>query len=299
MLGTTAKRILLSVHILLNSIWIGGLAAMLFLTFASERVESGQQLYGANLTVFLIHDAVVMNVGIGVIVTSLLFSLFTKWGFFDFYWVIVKWIGLLVMFGVITFLLSPAVNGMVALSDLEGIRALDNPTYLQYQRETTLYGSILLLLLLAVICVSVFKPWGPRKRQFGTSRRTVLLSGVGSGFVIIGVLAFQFAQLQEYRNMLIENVNFEKIPDGTYIGAADLGFEFRVAVSIKNHLVSDFRVLENYSSVYAKLAEGVAKKVLNEQSLNVRAVTGATTTSKCLLKAAENALVEVQTMQER
>jgi uncharacterized protein with FMN-binding domain len=289
MLGTTGKRILLSIHILLNSIWIGGLAAMLFLTLARERVERGQQLYGTNLTVFLIHDAVVMNVGVGVVVTALLFSLFTKWGFFDFYWVIGKWIGLLVMFGVITFLLAPAVNGMVALSDLEGIHALDNPSYLQYQSETTLHSSILLLLLLFLIGLSVFKPWGPRKKQFATSRKTVLASGIGLGVVVIGAIAFQFVQLQEYRNMRIADVNLEKIADGTYVGAADFGFDFKVEVSVENHRISHIRVLENYNSVYARLAEGVTKKVLATQTLNVRAVTGATTTSKCLLKAMENA----------
>ena len=63
-------------------------------------------------------------------------------------------------------------------------------------------------------------------------------------------------------------------------------------VLVKNHSIESIKVLQNGTSEYAHKAEGVLQKVLSAQSLKVDVVTGATTTSKALLKATENALIE-------
>jgi uncharacterized protein with FMN-binding domain len=61
-------------------------------------------------------------------------------------------------------------------------------------------------------------------------------------------------------------------------------------VSIKGHSIDNITILKNRDSIYAKEAETVIDRVLYSQSLNVDAVSGATTTSKALLKAVEGAL---------
>jgi uncharacterized protein with FMN-binding domain len=90
--------------------------------------------------------------------------------------------------------------------------------------------------------------------------------------------------------MPIKDIDLAGISDGTYIGEANYGFNYVVEVAIKDHNIDRINIVENYSSVYAKLAEGVIKKVMGAQSPNVDAVTGATTTSKCLMKAIEKAI---------
>ncbi len=59
---------------------------------------------------------------------------------------------------------------------------------------------------------------------------------------------------------------------------------------VQNHRIEAIKFMKNRQSFYAKLAEGISDKILFAQTLNVDAVTGATTTSKCLQKAIENAL---------
>ncbi len=147
MLNVTGRRVLLSIHLTLNSILIGGLVAILVLNFAKQGAHNGDQLYTINLAIFKIHDIVVMNVGMGVVVTGLLFSLFTKWGFFDFYWVTVKWLSLAILFFVIIFYLTPAVNSMAAMSDVERVQALSNPDYLHYEKQSAIIVALLLALL--------------------------------------------------------------------------------------------------------------------------------------------------------
>jgi uncharacterized protein with FMN-binding domain len=49
-------------------------------------------------------------------------------------------------------------------------------------------------------------------------------------------------------------------------------------------------VVQNRDSEYARFAEGIIPRVIEKQSPDVDGITGATTTSKCLMKAIETAL---------
>jgi uncharacterized protein with FMN-binding domain len=240
---------------------------------------------------FRIHDLVVMNIGLGVIATSFLFSLFTRWGFFDFSWVIVKWLGLMIVFLLITFFLAPAVNGMAALSDVQGVQALNNPDYCAYERQTTSVSLVLLVLLTVIIGVSVFKPWGPRKKPFTMSRKAVLASGISVGVLVIGGTVVQSMQLEGYRMTPVYGVDLALIEDGTYIGGVNFGIDYDVEVRVQNHAIESVNILSHHSDFYPRLAGGVIGRIVKAQSPNVAAITGATTSSKGLMKAVEQALI--------
>ena len=61
-------------------------------------------------------------------------------------------------------------------------------------------------------------------------------------------------------------------------------------VIVRDHRIEGINVLENGTSEYAKKAEGVIGRVIELNKANVDVVSGATTTSKALLKAVEAAL---------
>ena len=94
-----------------------------------------------------------------------------------------------------------------------------------------------------------------------------------------------------YRSLAIRDIRLERIEDGYYTGSIDYGFEYEVGIQIDNHLIRNIDILKNRDSFYAKLAEGITHKIIGEQKVNLDAVTGATTTSKILMKAIETALV--------
>ncbi|KUK52690.1 MAG: FMN-binding domain protein [Marinimicrobia bacterium 46_47] len=99
-------------------------------------------------------------------------------------------------------------------------------------------------------------------------------------------------ELTQVRTMEILPIPVQAIPDGRYEGRFTYSnFEYAVEVLVDNHQITGIRVLQNRISDYAKKAEEVLEKVVNEQKTDVEAVTGATTTSKVLLKAVENALM--------
>lgn len=94
-----------------------------------------------------------------------------------------------------------------------------------------------------------------------------------------------------FSDLKISNVDLSKVSDGKYVGSFDtvyVGAE--VSVTIKDHKISDI-ILLNHKNERGKPAEVIPDMVLNSQSLQVDTISGATNSSKAILKAIENALV--------
>lgn len=291
MLNTTMKRILLSIHILLATIWLGGLAVILLLVHTKTGIANGDELAAVDRNIFYIHEYAVTNAMFGFVYTGLCFSLFTQWGGFKFHWVALKWV-ILFCFGlVITAVITPEINSMAAISDAYRADALTNPAYLQSVANVILFTWIELAILIAVVILSVFKPWGVRRQSFPVNRQVSIAIGGVLAVVIALNLFQQNAILQAYRQRPVPPVNLATVADGTYQGKETTGgFTYVVEVAVAQHKIARINILRNRPAVYPLLAAGVARKVMNAQRVNVDAVTGATTTSKALLLAIEDAL---------
>lgn len=101
-------------------------------------------------------------------------------------------------------------------------------------------------------------------------------------------------QLQEYKKRIadisIANVDLSKIPDGTYTGSYDaIMIAAKVQVDISNHVIKDIHILY-HKNERGKKAEVIVNEIKSAQSLKVDTITGATNSSKVILKAVQNAL---------
>jgi hypothetical protein len=161
-LGLTGKAWLKGIHISLACVWIGAAASMILLNFVRGHISTGDELWAVNASIKLIDDYLIIPSAIGCLITGILFSCFTNWGFFKFNWIIVKYVINIaaILFG--TFFLGPWVNGMEAISEVERLAALQNTTYLGYQKMNLYFGSLQAFLLIVAAIISVFKPWGKR-----------------------------------------------------------------------------------------------------------------------------------------
>ncbi len=122
---------------------------------------------------------------------------------------------------------------------------------------------------------------------------------------IIGVLALAVAggiffglryymQLQEYKKriegIVISRVDLSNIRDGSYRGSFDAIFVgAEVVVQVKNHTIERIDLVKHKNERGAK-AEAIVDKIISEQSVTVDVISGATNSSKVILKAVENAL---------
>jgi uncharacterized protein with FMN-binding domain len=97
--------------------------------------------------------------------------------------------------------------------------------------------------------------------------------------------------MNEVRNAEIKDIDLNEIADGKYTGEFSYNNTLcKVEVAVNNHRIEAINILENGTTKYAKKAEAVIDKVIDEQKTNVDEISGATTTSKALLKAVESAL---------
>lgn len=122
-----------------------------------------------------------------------------------------------------------------------------------------------------------------------------ILIGLGIVLVIL-VVAFVFFRLR-YNKMVdvidsieLTSVDLEQIEDGVYRG--NFG-EFLVSVTldvtVKDHKITGIEIIEQNSGPGHEAHE-VIDLIIQAQSPNVDAVTGATGSSKCIMIAVQNAL---------
>lgn len=151
-----------TVHIVLASLWLGGALSVLALQVGLH-ATSGGELFGHDVAMKLVDDFVIIPAAIGTLLTGLLYSVFTKWGFFRHGWVIAKWVITLagIVFG--TFWLGPWLNALPPLSASLGMDALAWPEYLAL-KSANAWGALVQVSALALaVWLSVFKPWPERR----------------------------------------------------------------------------------------------------------------------------------------
>ena len=81
--------------------------------------------------------------------------------------------------------------------------------------------------------------------------------------------------------------------DGTYRGEQSIsGTPVRATVDVvvRNRIITSINIIQHFSSPIGKKAESIIEQIVEQQSLKVDVVSGATASSKALLKAVENAL---------
>ena len=147
-------------HLLAVSCWIGGAVALLLLYFLKSGVSNGGVLFGINQSIHHVDMAVVVIPGaFGCLITGLIYSIFSNWGFFKHNYLVFKWIVTIVaiLFG--TFWLGPWETKMMEISGKLGISSLEDPTYLYNEKMNLIFGSLQCLVLMITVFISIFKPW--------------------------------------------------------------------------------------------------------------------------------------------
>ena len=110
--------------------------------------------------------------------------------------------------------------------------------------------------------------------------------------VLGGVIAFQGIQknLNALSAMKIEDVPLASVADGAYMGEYSVfPVSAQVEVTVKDHVIASARIIKHQNG-QGSAGEAVVERAVQNNSLQVDTVTGATYSSKVLLKAMENAL---------
>jgi uncharacterized protein with FMN-binding domain len=121
----------------------------------------------------------------------------------------------------------------------------------------------------------------------------LLLLGCATDEVEAGNTMSVSDEVEQIKRMDISDFDPATVPDGEYTGEFPFRqrYLYRVKVTVKAGRIADIEVLENGTeNEYAEKGLGVIPRILQAQSPKVDAVSGATVTSKALMKCVEKAL---------
>ena len=115
-------------------------------------------------------------------------------------------------------------------------------------------------------------------------------------FLLVGLVwgVYYLESVTDYKQAVkettFEEINISDISDGVYIGEYDVNFIYaKVEVTVQNGEITNINILEHRHE-RGKAAEAIANKIVDEQKIDVDAISGATNSSTVIKKAVENAL---------
>ena len=283
--------ILKTVHLLFIVLFFGGLAVILVVL---ELKSSGSLILSSaevDLIIYRLNGNLIYYSFIGLTTTAIIYGLFTNWGILRFRWIIIKWVLLFTIGGIYIIVFSPSINGLVSLSS-GGLNSGEAENlYEALLRKSISSNIILISILLIIFFISTMKPFGRRISDILSENKIARISifvllVLSVGFGIMGSL-----NLNRLRSMEINNPDLMNIDDGIFKGEFNDGAGiYTVEVDVSNHRITRVSMQTERKSVYVNYARPITERIVKKQTVNVDAITGATTTSKCIMKAAENAL---------
>ena len=96
-----------------------------------------------------------------------------------------------------------------------------------------------------------------------------------------------------YKSLSARTPNLALISNGVYRGHYNVSstpVKTTLDVTIQNHRITNIHILEHSCSSIGKKAEKITDLVIEHQKLDIDVISGATISSKAILKAVENAL---------
>lgn len=114
--------------------------------------------------------------------------------------------------------------------------------------------------------------------------------------LIIGIsIAMRYKNYHEKVDALsFSDIDVSTLTDGVYIGECDVDVIYaKVEVTVSDGIITDIEILEHRNERGGS-AEAIIDEILQEQKLDVDAVTSATNSSKVIRKAIENAVMQSQ-----
>ena len=122
------------------------------------------------------------------------------------------------------------------------------------------------------------------------SKKVLLIIFFVVSFLLIAGKIIVGNMVRNVQNISVSMPDLLNVQDGNYIGEYSITpLHVKVEVSVSNHRITNITILQHDNGL-GSTAESIVNDVVQEQSLDIDAVSGATVSSKCILKAVENAI---------
>lgn len=164
-LGPVGTKWLKIFHLISVALWFGGIACLVTLRYGIQ-LSSFDEVNTAYNSMRVIDDVLIRNGAQGLLITSLIYSIWTHWGFFKHRWITIKWVIFISQMILGIGFLNRWVNTNIHLLETEKSIALSNTVFIQNHSLIQAGAITQIILITIVICISVLKPWKKKDKVF-------------------------------------------------------------------------------------------------------------------------------------
>jgi hypothetical protein len=181
-LSRSARKCIIIVHILLAMLWFGSRVAGNYILMTGLPQTSTASLLASLGVLEQLGDISCIATN-GIVLSSLLLSLLTEWGFVKFRWVMVSWL-LTVALGLLGAMgLGTWAENLTHVVEVHGLSARESPEYLRNHTLLVVFGNVQALGMVFVIWAHEFKPWGRRKPRSAAAEATRAAAAEGAASI--------------------------------------------------------------------------------------------------------------------
>ena len=125
-------------------------------------------------------------------------------------------------------------------------------------------------------------------------KKGLIITGIVIGAIAVIAAVMFIVMSNSAKNalasMVYEDVDMSQAADGTYDGVADAGMvSVKVSVTVKDHAISQINIIEHKNGRGAA-AEAITQDMIEANTFDVDAVSGATLSSETIKSAVSKAL---------
>jgi hypothetical protein len=150
------RKLALTAHVAVSVGWLGSIGPYLALAIAGLNSHDAQVVRSAYIAMELIGWFVIVPLSFAALVSGLVQSLVSPWGFIRHWWILVK----IALTTVATAVLVVHMQTVSHMSRIAADMALSQTDYRALRIQLVVHAAGGLAVLLAVTALSVFKPWG-------------------------------------------------------------------------------------------------------------------------------------------
>jgi len=154
-LSQNIRRLNLTSHITFSVGWLGSVVAFFALALVSITSQRIENVRAVCIAMEIVSWYVILPFCIGSFITGLVQSLGTNWGIFKYYWVTVKFILTLGASFLLILHLKPITYLAQQASEIGSLDKISSTAV-----DLSIKSAAAIFVLLSLIFVSVYKPWG-------------------------------------------------------------------------------------------------------------------------------------------
>ena len=149
--------------------WIGAQICEAIITLVVGSAPDASALHTYYTILSLLDYSIIIPCAVLTLITGLLLCWLTTWGFFKNGWVIYSLVAAIVVMVVGAIWLAPGKAELLAISEREGLAALQSPVYASTWNTVAVFNVVVTVITTSVVFISAFKPWRKREGAEATS----------------------------------------------------------------------------------------------------------------------------------